>query len=180
MNLSNSSASPADFGEAAAREADRADPLSCYRERFHIPPAEAGGPAVYFCGNSLGLQPVTAASRVDREMEDWRRLAVDAHFHGKTPWFSYHEVLRDVQFRVAPLTTNDVDAMIRGIRGRKLLDGYRSHPPADIDALREVVLRVSKLVEEVPEIHEMDLNPLIALPPGEGCRVVDARVLVRP
>ena len=90
------------------------------------------------------------------------------------------EVLRDVQFRVAPLSTTDADEMIQGIRGRKLLDGYRGHPPADLDALRDALLRVSHLVEEVPEIHELDLNPLIALEPGAGCRIVDARILVRP
>lgn len=89
------------------------------------------------------------------------------------------EVLGDVQFRVTPLTESDADAMIRGVRGFKLLKGYRGHPPADIESIREILLRVSRLVEEVPEIKELDLNPVFALPPGRGCRIVDARILVR-
>ena len=89
------------------------------------------------------------------------------------------EVLRDVQFRVAPLTDRDVDDLIHGIRGLPLLRGYRGHPPADLEALRELLLRVSRLAVEVPEISELDLNPVIALPPGHGCRIVDARVRVR-
>jgi len=89
------------------------------------------------------------------------------------------EVLRDVQFGLAPLTDHDVDELIHGIRGLPLLQGYRGHPPADLDALRELLLRVSRLAVEVPEIVELDLNPVMALSPGKGCRIVDARVRVR-
>jgi acyl-CoA synthetase (NDP forming) len=88
------------------------------------------------------------------------------------------EVLGDVQFRVAPLTDRDADELLHGIRGYKLLQGFRGHQPADIDALREVLLRIARLAEEVPEIAELDLNPVIALPPGNGCRIVDARIRV--
>jgi acetyl coenzyme A synthetase (ADP forming)-like protein len=88
------------------------------------------------------------------------------------------EVLSDVQFRVAPLTDRDADELLHGIRGSRLLQGYRGHPPADIEALRELLLRVARLAEEVPEIAELDLNPVIALPPGSGCRIVDARIRV--
>jgi len=91
----------------------------------------------------------------------------------------YVEVLGDVQFRVAPLTDRDADELIGGIHGLPLLHGYRGHPPADIDALRELLLRVSRLAVEVPEIGALDLNPVIALPPGRGCRIVDARIDVR-
>jgi acyl-CoA synthetase (NDP forming) len=89
------------------------------------------------------------------------------------------EVLGDVQFRVAPLTDRDVDELLHGIRGLPLLQGYRGHTPADLDALREMLLRVSRLAVEIPEIAELDLNPVIALAPGKGCRIVDARVKVR-
>jgi acyl-CoA synthetase (NDP forming) len=89
------------------------------------------------------------------------------------------EVLGDVRFRVTPLTDRDADELLREIRGLPLLLGYRGHPAADLDALREILLRVSRLAADVPEITELDLNPVIALAPGQGCRVVDARVKVR-
>ena len=89
------------------------------------------------------------------------------------------EILGDVQFRIAPLTDRDADDLLHGIRGLPLLDGYRGHAPADIEALRELLLRVSRLAVDVPEIVELDLNPVIALSPGHGCRIVDARVRVR-
>jgi acetyl coenzyme A synthetase (ADP forming)-like protein len=88
------------------------------------------------------------------------------------------EVLKDVHFRVAPLTDRDADELLHEVRGYKLLEGYRGHPPADTDALRDILLRVARLAEEVPEIVELDLNPVIALPPGNGCRIVDARIRV--
>jgi acyl-CoA synthetase (NDP forming) len=92
----------------------------------------------------------------------------------------YVEVLRDICFRITPLTDRDAAEMVRTIRGYRLLEGYRGHAPADVPAIEELLLRVSRLVEEVPEITELDLNPVFALPPGQGCRLVDARVLVRP
>jgi acetyl coenzyme A synthetase (ADP forming)-like protein len=89
------------------------------------------------------------------------------------------EILGDVGFRIAPLTDRDADELLRGIRGLPLLQGYRGHPPADLDALRELLLRVSRLAVEVPEIVELDLNPVMAMSPGHGCRIVDARIKVR-
>jgi acyl-CoA synthetase (NDP forming) len=88
------------------------------------------------------------------------------------------EILGDVQFRVAPLTDRDATEMVRGIKGYRLLQGYRGHPPADVPALEEVLLRLSRLLGEIPDISELDLNPIFALPPGQGCRIVDARILV--
>jgi len=89
------------------------------------------------------------------------------------------EILGDVRFRVTPLTDRDAREMVQSIRGYRLLKGYRGHPPADIEALQEVLLRVSRLVEEIPEVSDLDLNPIFALPPGEGCRIVDARIRVK-
>lgn len=62
--------------------------------------------------------------------------------------------------------------MIRGIKG------YRGHLPADLKDLEEILLRISHLAEEIPKISEFDLNPIFALPEGQGCRILDARVLV--
>jgi acyl-CoA synthetase (NDP forming) len=88
----------------------------------------------------------------------------------------YVEILKDVCFRVTPITDRDAQEMIRSIRGYRLLEGYRGHPPADLAAIEELLLRVARLVEEIPEILELDLNPVVALPPGQGCWVVDARI----
>ncbi len=88
------------------------------------------------------------------------------------------EVLGDVVFRVTPLTDRDAREMVRQIRGYRLLEGYRGHPPADIEALQGLLLRISRLAEEVPEIAELDLNPLFALEPGHGYQVADARIRV--
>jgi acyl-CoA synthetase (NDP forming) len=88
------------------------------------------------------------------------------------------EVLRDAAFRIAPLTDRDADDLIHSIRGFPLLQGYRGRPATDIDALRDILLRVSAMSIGVPEIRELDLNPVIALPTGHGCRIVDARIKV--
>ncbi|MBW2278883.1 MAG: acetate--CoA ligase family protein, partial [Deltaproteobacteria bacterium] len=89
------------------------------------------------------------------------------------------EILRDVAFRVSPLTDLDASAMVRAVRGHKLLEGYRGHPAADTAALEEALLRLSRLVEAVPEISEIDLNPIFAFGPDEGYNVVDARIRVK-
>jgi len=88
------------------------------------------------------------------------------------------EILKDVRVRLAPLTDRDVDDLLHGIKGFPLLQGYRGHPAADLAALRDTLLRLSRMADEVPEIAELDLNPVVALPPGEGCRIVDARIRV--
>jgi acyl-CoA synthetase (NDP forming) len=88
------------------------------------------------------------------------------------------EILQDVCFRVTPITDRDAKEMVQSIRGYRLLEGYRGHPPANIPAIQDLLLRVARLVEEVPEIAELDLNPVIALPPGQGCWIVDARIRV--
>ena len=88
------------------------------------------------------------------------------------------EILGDVRFGIAPLTDRDADELLHQIHGFRLLQGYRGHPPADIEALKEILMRLSRLAEDVPEIAELDLNPVIALPPGNGCRIVDARIKV--
>jgi acyl-CoA synthetase (NDP forming) len=88
------------------------------------------------------------------------------------------EVLGDVRFRLAPLTDRDATELVKGIKGYRLLEGHRGRPPADLRALENVLLRISRLVESVPEVTELDLNPVFALPEGQGCLVADARVKV--
>jgi kynureninase len=79
---------------AAAQALDAADPLKSYRDRFYIPTFHEKG-VRYFTGNSLGLQPKSAQAYVQQEMDDWAKWGVEGHFHGKNPWFSYHEFLTE-------------------------------------------------------------------------------------
>jgi kynureninase len=74
---------------APASVLDRDDPLADLRREFHIPEHD-GDEAVYLCGNSLGLQPVSAAGLLAEELEDWKRLGVEGHFRGRRPWVDYH------------------------------------------------------------------------------------------
>lgn len=77
-----------------AQSLDRQDPLQGFRKKFHIPSVN-GQEAVYFTGNSLGLQPVTTEAALKQELDDWKNLGVEGHFKGKNPWFSYHHFLTE-------------------------------------------------------------------------------------
>ena len=84
------------------------------------------------------------------------------------------EVLKDVAFRIVPLAKRDAAEMVAEIKGHKLLEGYRGQEPADIPYLEEMLLKLSALVEQTPEIKEIDLNPVFAY--GQGAVIVDARI----
>jgi len=88
------------------------------------------------------------------------------------------EIHKDVQFRLHPLTEQDAASMVDALRSRPLLDGYRDAPPADRAAFVDALLRVSCLVGDLPEIQELDLNPVAVLAPGAGVVIVDARMRV--
>lgn len=75
-----------------AIELDKNDPISGFRDRFHIP-KHNGQDSVYLCGNSLGLQPKTVSEYVHKELEDWAKLGVEGHFEARHPWMPYHEFL---------------------------------------------------------------------------------------
>lgn len=83
------------LAETDALARDAADPLAALRDRFLIPPHDASHPQAYFCGNSLGLQPRATRQAVLDELDDWRDLAVEAHFRGRHPWMPYHQFVRD-------------------------------------------------------------------------------------
>ena len=88
------------------------------------------------------------------------------------------DVLADHTARLAPLTNTDADELIHSIRSAPLLLGHRGSPPADLSALRETLLRISRLADDLPEIAELDLNPVIARP--DGVAAVDARIRIAP
>ncbi|WP_439880999.1 kynureninase [Pontibacter sp. MBLB2868] len=95
---------------AFAQEQDRQDPLYHFRERFHYPQVN-GHDAIYFCGNSLGIQPKTAQMYIDNEMYKWANLAVEGHFKGEEPWFNYHELLTPAAARVVGAKESEVVIM---------------------------------------------------------------------
>jgi kynureninase len=84
-----------------AREMDAQDPLRQFREKFHLPLDKDGKPLIYFAGNSLGLMPKSSRRIVEEELDNWAKLAVDAHHAAGTPWYSYHEALREPISRLA-------------------------------------------------------------------------------
>jgi kynureninase len=94
--------------EALARDAR--DPLAAFRDEFCVPP-HAGGEQAYLCGNSLGLQPRATRAALIAELDDWRELAVEAHFRGRNPWMPYHELVRGHLAELAGALPHEVVAM---------------------------------------------------------------------
>jgi acyl-CoA synthetase (NDP forming) len=86
------------------------------------------------------------------------------------------ELLKDVAFRIAPITLEDAQEMVTEVKAYPLLKGYRNTSPADIDAIMSILLSTSRLVMDNPEIKELDLNPVMAYP--KGAKTVDARIIL--
>ncbi|MHB1126913.1 MAG: acetate--CoA ligase family protein [Bacillota bacterium] len=89
------------------------------------------------------------------------------------------EALEDVSIKVAPLTRNDAQEMLVEIKGRKVLDGLRGKPPLDKNAIVDVILRISQLVTDFPQLAEMDVNPLLVFADGQGARAADALIVLK-
>jgi acetyltransferase len=90
----------------------------------------------------------------------------------------YVEVLQDVSFRIAPISDLDAHEMIKSIKSYQLLAGVRGEKSVDMEALEEYIQRISRLVEDFPEIEEMDINPFVVFEKGKSCTVLDARIRV--
>jgi acyl-CoA synthetase (NDP forming) len=88
------------------------------------------------------------------------------------------EVLKDVTLRVAPLLERDVDEMITGIKGKRLLGDFRGEKARDLIALKKIIFQVEQLALEFPEISEIDLNPVFLFEEGKGATVADARIIL--
>lgn len=86
------------------------------------------------------------------------------------------EVLKDISFRILPIEERDTREMITEIKGYEILKGIRGEPPRDIQAIEEVLMKVSKLTMENPEINEIDLNPIFVF--EKGLQVIDARMIL--
>lgn len=88
------------------------------------------------------------------------------------------EVLKDVSFRVAPINERESYEMVREIRAVRILEGVRGQPPADVDFLAGCLVRLAQLAADFPQVQEIDVNPLMVFPQGQGGLAVDARILV--
>jgi len=97
--------------EAFARHLDATDPLTGFREQFHLPRRPDGQPALYFCTHSLGLAPKAARSFVDQELTRWADLGVEGHFQGDPPWYTYQDALRPPLARLVGARPDEVILM---------------------------------------------------------------------
>ncbi|PXF28376.1 MAG: acyl-CoA synthetase [Thaumarchaeota archaeon] len=88
----------------------------------------------------------------------------------------YVEILKDVTFRLAPFTDQEANDMISSIKTKKLLEGVRGEKPSDVEKLSECIQRLSQLVTDFREIKELDMNPVLVMEEGEGCKILDVRI----
>lgn len=143
--------------------------LMVYRAQRYIPEARIWGCLVQEMAPSDGLEVLVGMNR-------------DPQF-GPLITFGlggiYVEILRDVTFRVAPFSHLEAEEMLTQIRAHALLDGVRGQPPVDKAAIVDTLLRVSQLVQDFPEIIEMDINPLMVYHQGEGALALDMRLVLK-
>jgi len=86
------------------------------------------------------------------------------------------EILKDVSFRVVPIDEADAMEMMDEIKAKKILDGVRGMPPSDRKTLADILVKTSRMLEECPEVKELDMNPILAYP--DGAKIVDGRVIM--
>jgi 4-hydroxybutyryl-CoA synthetase (ADP-forming) len=88
----------------------------------------------------------------------------------------YVEALKDITFRLAPVTDHDAKSMLASLKTRELLEGVRGEAPSDVGKLAECIQRLSQLVTDFGEIAELDMNPIVVMEQGKGCKVLDIRI----
>jgi kynureninase len=166
------------------RQLDCEDPLGGFREQFLIPPNTADGAdpdQVYFCGNSLGLQPRCAAEAVRDELETWQLLGVEGHFRGERPWTRYHELLRGPQARLAGALPGEVATMNTLTVNLHLLMVSFFQPIGERNRIvieRQAFPSDRYAVESQLRLHGLDpAECLVELGSGHGERVVEEALL---
>jgi kynureninase len=102
---------PFELGPEFAGALDQHDPLAGFRLRFSFPKAKGGEDCIYLCGHSLGLQPKTAQTYIDQDLEDWARFGVEGHFHARNPWVPYHRLLTEQTAALVGAQPNEVVVM---------------------------------------------------------------------
>jgi len=142
--------------------------LMLYRAERYLPEAEVWGCQVQEMAPPGGLEVLIGMNR-------------DPQF-GPLITFGlggiYVEALKDVTFRVAPFSRKEAQAMLEEIRASSLLEGVRGEPPVDKDSIVEILMRIGQLVQQFPEIAELDINPLIVYPEGQGAIAIDMRLVL--
>jgi len=125
------------------------------------------------------ISGVIAYSMIPQGTEIIIGMMKDPHF-GPVIMFGlggiFVEILKDISFRILPLEERDAEEMIAEIKGFKILKGIRGETPKDIQSIRDVLMKISQLVMENPEIKEIDLNPVFVF--NQGLQVVDARMIL--
>jgi acetyltransferase len=143
--------------------------LMVYRAQRYIPEARIWGCLVQEMAPAGGLEVLVGMNR-------------DPQF-GPLVTFGlggiYVETLRDVTFNVAPFSQFEAEEMLTQIRAHALLDGVRGQPPMDKSAIVDTLLRISQLVQDFPEIIELDINPLMVYHQGEGALALDMRLVIK-
>ncbi|GAB4112047.1 MAG: acetate--CoA ligase family protein [Candidatus Caldatribacteriota bacterium] len=125
------------------------------------------------------IEGVIVYSFIPKQTEVIIGMIKDPHF-GPVIMFGlggiYVEVLKDISFRIIPIEKKDAEEMIAEIKGVEILKGVRGESPGDIQAIEDVLMKISRLVEENPEIKELDLNPIFVF--EKGLQVIDARMIL--
>ena len=149
-----------------------------------LPPSAVVALLACYQVHLASLAPATSANESDRAAEGTEVIigVVQEPVFGPLVVFGRGRVASDLPAdraaRLAPLTDADADELIRSIRAAPLLLGFRGSPPADLTALQDLLLRVSRLADDLPELAELDLNPVVARPGGVA--VADARIRLAP
>ena len=160
------------FNLESVIELDKNDPLSHFKDKFHFPKSKSNKPYIYFAGNSLGLQPVSAERYVMEELDAWKHLAVDAHLKSKRPWLPYHEFLTSHSAEIVGALDKEVVVMNSLTVNLHLLMASFYHP----NKKRKKIL-IEKwafpsdryAVQSQLKFHGNDPNnDLIVLEPDEG------------
>ena len=142
--------------------------LMTYRAQRYLPEARLWGCQVQEMAPKGGLEVLVGMSR-DPQFGPLLTFGLGGIFV---------EVLKDVTFRVAPLSIQDAEEMLSEIRAYAMLDGVRGQAPVDKEAIIDTLLRINQLVLDFPKISELDINPLIVYPQGQGAIAIDMRIIL--
>lgn len=165
-----------EFTPHFADEIDKKDPLAHYRQRFYIP-EKNGSPVIYFCGNSLGLQPRSAKEHLETDLEDWKRLGVEGHFHARNPWFYYHKRFSEKEARLIGAKPSEVVVMnTLTVNLHLLLVSFYRPAGKRVKILMEAGSFPSDRYAVESQIRDHGLDPrdvLVELEPREGKHTLD-------